>query len=172
MRSQTLEPAEEKIRQRLIDALRRSGIYNRDLRILKLYKHPLSSKHSSLIGVLRLGDGERIKLFCKHGRYKGRSGYEHRGGIAYEAEIYHRILAPLNVSAPPFLGSYVNEFSDEAWIFLVCLENNVKVNMGPQPDALRKAAEWIGSFHRTAESYIKDRSHNFLKSYDYQYYKG
>src|SRR5260370_16273095 len=71
-----------------------------------LGREPLaySSTYSCEIITCRLADGCVRKLLAKRGSACVEPSYGHRGGVPYEAEVYLRLLEPLDTSAPRFYG--------------------------------------------------------------------
>jgi hypothetical protein len=62
----------------------------------------------SEIVTCRFNDERELRLFYKYGAGPSHNVHSHRGGIAYEAAIYHRLLQPLQVSVPTFYGAYTD----------------------------------------------------------------
>jgi hypothetical protein len=117
--------------------------------------------------------GRELRLFCKYAWPAVRNVYGHRGGVALEAAVYERVLEPLRGALPAarLFGSYVNPETADVWLFVEELGDAPRVNKSPDPRAVERAAEWIGSFHarnltRVAE--LKD----LLPRYDEPYYLG
>src|SRR5258708_2076707 len=51
-------------------------------------------------------DGSQHRLFCKYEAGKDHHAYGHRGGLAYEAEVYRHVLRPLGSFRPGFFGAH------------------------------------------------------------------
>src|SRR5260370_7498234 len=69
-----------------------------------LGREPLaySSTYFCEIITCRLADGCVRKFLAKRGTACIEPSYGHRGGVPYEAEVYRRLLEPLETSAPHF----------------------------------------------------------------------
>ncbi|GAC1398086.1 MAG: hypothetical protein NVSMB52_11650 [Chloroflexota bacterium] len=100
------------------------------------------------------------------------SGHGHRGGLHYEAEVYRRVLQPLSISAPCLYGAYDAPDEKDSWLFLEYLEDSYRVNLAPIPDAMTRAAGWIGRFHAANEMRLATDPMLFLNKYDDAFYAG
>jgi aminoglycoside phosphotransferase (APT) family kinase protein len=120
----------------------------------------------------RLGDGSARQLFCKYGVGHTESGFGHRGGVPYEAEVYRRVLRPSGLSAPAFLGSCTNPATGEVWMVLEYLDGSLRVGKAPDPAAMGLAARWAGQFHAAQETSLTRGDLAFLNRYDAGYYRG
>ena len=118
-------------------------------------------------------DGQRVvRLFCKYSIDLDREVHGHRGGVKYEARVYHRVLQQIELSVPRFYGSYIEPKSNRTWLVLAYLADTVRVSRTPNPDALLKAAQWLGFFHADNEAHLKQEELAFLHRYDADYYLG
>ena len=124
-----------------------------------------SSSFLSEVVTCRLPAGEELHLFCKYGAGADEaSGYGHRGGVTYEAQVYRDLLQPLGVTTVPFYGTHVDQDTGTTWLVL-----------GFQPGwcidmRLGLAARWIGEFQRAATARFGDRPPAWLKRYDPAHY--
>ena len=126
------------------------------------------STYPSEVITCRNWRGRSLRLLCKYSG--GRPGNsDHRGGVAYEAQVYRRLLRPLNVSAPRFLGTYLDRRSGWTWLFLELLEEAYPLEYGQH--RMAQAAAWLGQFHAAAEARLKARPLSFLRVYDLDYYR-
>lgn len=129
-----------------------------------------SSSPSELVTCRHNGDGTPCQLFCKYGTGYRCCSYGHRGGVAYEAEVYQNVLEPLGVTAPRFMGAYKDPSSGATWLALEHLTHCTGVSHG-DPDSMPNAARWIGRFHAAAAGLATDPM-PFLRTYDAAYYLG
>ena len=130
--------------------------------------HSYASTFPLEIVTCRFDDGQILSVVCKYSADRENSCYGHRGGVAYEAEVYRNVLGPLGISAPRFHGTY--EDPDTGWIWLVIdyLEN--ASTSGEIKHGLESAANWLGRFHAAHEGHIAGNA--VLHTYDLDYYVG
>jgi aminoglycoside/choline kinase family phosphotransferase len=117
-----------------------------------------------------LNDGTILRLFCK---YSGELNYEshgHRGGVAYEGEVYRRVLRHAGNSVPRFYGTYADVARGQTWLILEHVDNFLRAH--EEPDALITCAQWIGQFHAACEDLVTEPRASFLLSYDKKYFLG
>jgi hypothetical protein len=131
-----------------------------------------ASTFPSEILTCRLLDGSQRRLFCKYETEQSNADFGHRGGMAYEAAVYQRILQPAGVSAPGLIGMYTHPKSGRAWLILEYLEDNAPLAEAPDLAPERSAARWIGSFHAATEARLASDPVPFLSRYDAAYYEG
>jgi hypothetical protein len=131
----------------------------------------------------RLDNETELRLFCKYEAGHNHNSYGHRGGIAYEAEVYHLILQHSPLSTPTFYGAYTDPITGDTWLILEYLHqkewtNDGKAHIHVSDDFTRMkyksklglAAEWIGQFHAANEAHVWNGSMSFLHHYDTEYY--
>ena len=111
---------------------------------------------------------EELRLLCK---YSGERpvGTDHRGGVAYEAEVYRQLLHPLEASTPRFFGTYEDPTTGWTWLLLEQMEDAYPLDMGQH--RMAQAAEWLGRFHAVAETKLQEHESEFLRRYDMEYYR-
>jgi len=167
----------------LASVFREGGVTDGEVIVLDRQPNPLARTFPTEIIRCRLGDGRELLLFCKYEAGRSHNAYGHRGGIAYEAEVYRSVLRPLEVTHPRFYGSYVDPATNDMWLILEHLE---KVNSNPtggeklSPEDKRAywcnrmglAARWIGRFHALCTAMHSIASVPFLNTYDTEYYLG
>jgi hypothetical protein len=120
----------------------------------------------------RLAGGRELRVFCKYGsRRSEHNCHGHRGGVAYEADVYRQVLRPLGASAPRLYGTYVEGTTGETWLILEYLDGGVRVTLTSEPAAMDRAVDWIGRFHAAGESHAA-RAAPPLTRYDAAYYVG
>src|SRR5947207_1239024 len=73
--------------------------------VLEREPNPFASTFPSEVVVCRTADGETRRLFCKYAAERDHKAHGHRGGVAYEARVYGRVLTPLGVTIPHFHGA-------------------------------------------------------------------
>ena len=130
-----------------------------------------ASTFASEIVTCRMADGVQRRLFCKYAKaHQGHeAAYGYWNDIAYEAEVYRRILQPSGASTPNFYGAYKEAATGREWLVIEYLEECLPVSKGPS-GAMALAARWVGQFHAAHQSPLK--SFPFLSTYDAEYYAG
>jgi hypothetical protein len=123
-------------------------------------------------------DGRRQRLFVKYEARHSHHAFGHRGGIAYEAEVYRRLLQPIPSFRPRFLGAHADRDTGETWLILEYVDRAARVKdigleqqKGPTAP-LVETARWIGSFHATQQARANGRELAFAHRYDAAYYRG
>lgn len=89
-----------------------------------------------------------VTLLAKYGPTDYESAHGHRGGVAYEAEVYEQVLARSAATTPRFHGTY--EEDGLTALFIEYL-GGCKRLKHTDPPALDLAARWLGAFHREHE---------------------
>ncbi|MHC5007887.1 MAG: phosphotransferase family protein [Planctomycetota bacterium] len=119
----------------------------------------------------RIGDGPEVRFFCKYSDGND-DAHPHRGGVGYEAEIYRRVLGPMETRTLAFTGVHEAADAGQTWLILEHLERAMRVHVSADPGAMGRAAHWIGLFHTAGEAWRSRPDLAFLKSYDAEYYRG
>jgi len=128
----------------------------------------------------RLADGRELSLFAKYQAGAGNPAHGHRGGVAYEADVYRHVLRSSSSSTPRFHGSYSDVDAGETWLVIEYLDGGQRVvdttapkQAGGQPrvGAMPLAAAWLGHFHSEHEA-ERDPAACLLTIYDGDYYTG
>jgi hypothetical protein len=119
----------------------------------------------------RVEDGRCLQLFCKYTAGYSHSSHGHRGGVPYEAQVYHHVLRPLRVSTPSFHGMHRGADQHDVWFVLEYIPNALRLNQPEDPDmAMVVAASWLGRFH--AQVAKRMPSPSVVCTYDAEYYRG
>lgn len=148
------------------------------VKVLERKRPRYMSTFPNEIVTCELPDGQQRRLFCKYEAGKEHHAYGHRGGLAYEAEVYRHILQPGSLR-PGFVGAHCDVSDGGTWLILEFLDRctrlkdiRVRLKGISQPVALALAARWLGQFHKTNEAQVTNGSVAFLKRYDAEYYAG
>jgi hypothetical protein len=121
----------------------------------------------------RLADGRELRLFCKYGSEESsHNSHGHRGGVAYEAEVYRRVLQRCPSTTPRFYGTYTRRAVPETWLVLAYLDKGVRAARTTDSGAMTLAARWIGEFHAVQERCLCRAAEPSLLAYDADYYLG
>jgi hypothetical protein len=131
----------------------------------------------------RLDGATELRLFCKYEAGRSHNSYGHRRGIAYEAEVYRRVLRSSRLATPRFYGAYCQAVTGDTWLILQSLDkralpSNVRRDLHIDDDLTRLkyklslAARWIGQFHASYENCLPYSLTSFLNTYDEHYYRG
>lgn len=112
-----------------------------------------------------------LKLLCKYGAGHAESGFGHRGGVAYETDVYRHVLGPLPLSRPQFHGEWTDPATGEPWLAIEYVEGALRTDAAePVPDPLTIVGRWLGGFHRWCEAQLGSDELAFVKRYDQRYY--
>jgi len=127
----------------------------------------------------RLARGRVVKLFCKFEAGRNHNSYGHRGGLAYEAEVYRRVLEPLQTTTPRFIGARKDPATGDTWLILEYIEGcqllrdrHLDPREGVAPPDIVLAARWIGHFQALVDRRPGKTRLSFLNRYDAAYYLG
>jgi aminoglycoside phosphotransferase (APT) family kinase protein len=148
------------------------GSAPRNVAILHRTPSIFASTYPSEIVTCRADSHGELKLYCKYKAAAGGSSFGHRGGLAYETEVYRCVLEALPLSRPKFYGVYEDATTGDMGLILEYLEESLRVPKGPQPESLLRAAHWIGRFHAVNEKRLATGPVSFLNRYDSDYYAG
>jgi Phosphotransferase enzyme family len=170
--SHTLLPDDQLLKARLESALGGNGSVGEGFTILQRQPNAYASTFPSEIVRCRLGNGSELCLLCKYGAGQSPGTAGHRGGVAYEAAVYHHLLPSLHLSAPRYYGSHSDAESGRTWLIIEFVEHGIRASEVPAPAAaLRLAARWIGRFHAANEARLATAPFPFLSTYDPDYYR-
>jgi hypothetical protein len=147
-----------------------SGLDASGLRIVDRRTSDAGGTFPSEIVTCRLGDGSRLRLFCKRAAATVRDDHGHRGGVPYEADVYRTLLRPLDLPLPTFYGS--NRSDAGALLVLGFLEGSCRINKSREPQAMTAAAAWIGRFAAATAAGVDRPDLTFLTRYDADFYRG
>src|SRR4029453_2183287 len=78
--------------------------------------NPHGSTFPSEVVTCRLGGGETLRLFCKYRAGCDHQAHGHRGGVAYEAEVYQRVLRLAGGPAPRCYSVYADGTTGDVWL--------------------------------------------------------
>src|SRR6266496_3850647 len=174
----TLLPDLPTLRTRLTAALNGGGMDGPAVTILERKLPRMMSTYPNEIVTCRLPGGNKRRLFIKYEAGHNHNSFGHRGGIAYEAEVYPRILRADPGFRPKCLGQQTNPGTGETWLILEYIDRCVRVSdisvrqEKRQPLAMAMAARWLGGFHAEHETELATPGLSFLNRYDAQYYDG
>jgi hypothetical protein len=121
----------------------------------------------------QLDDGRRLRLFCKYSGDQDPDAYrvhwhEHRRGLRYEADVYEKVLQPIDAVRSRFYGFHQDPHTRQSWIVLDNLDGWRRAHKARR--AVVQAAGWAGRFHRINEG--RTPALGFLTRYDALYYLG
>ncbi|TAL03131.1 MAG: hypothetical protein EPO07_06630 [Verrucomicrobia bacterium] len=162
----------------LTAALNSNGDSSRGVKVLDRKLPRFMSTFPNEIVTCRLPNGRKRRVFIKYTGGQGHSSFGHRGDIAYEAEVYQRLLRALPEFHPQCLGVHTDSKRGDTWLVLEYAYGSVRVSdlsfhhSTRQPRALAQSARWIGEFHAAHETRVGDPEFAFLKRYDTDYYRG
>ena len=152
--------------------LRRDRPGGGTLTVLRREPNVYESTFPSEVVTCRLADGSWRRLFCKYSADLDNSDHGHRGGVAYEAEVYRQVLRPSRALTPRFYGTYTDDARSGTWLVLEYLDGGHDLVETPEPEAELLAARWIGRFHAAQEGHAVSAPVAFLNRCDAAYYSG
>lgn len=135
---------------------------NGRVRILERSLHHYASTFRGEVVRCSTGDGRELSLYCKYGAGPVPPERGVRGGVRYEADVYRRVLAPLQVSAPHFHGAYEDDETGLTWLLLGLVEG-LRISTGRE---LIAAARWLGDFHARGAALANGVEAAFLIRYE------
>ena len=171
-----LLPDLETLTLRLSAGLGSNGDRQKAVTVLRRSRPPFMSTFPNEIVTCRLANGCRQRVFVKYQAGQSHGSYGHRGDIAYETEVYRRVLQPMPEFRPKWLGAHTDPRTGEVSLFLEYVYGNVRLSdmvwkrSVRQPRAMAQATRWIARFHAAHQDHAGD--HSFLKRYDAEYYRG
>src|SRR5437667_1758195 len=174
----SLLPGSRKLTAGLTAALNGDGTSRRPVKVLERKLPRFMSTFPNEIVTCRLPNGRKRRVFVKYTSGQGHHSFGHRGDVAYEAEVYQRLLRALPEFRPRCLGVYRDSKRGDTWLILEYAYRSVRVSdlsyhrSTRQPRALARSARWIARFHAAHEARAQDPEFSFLKRYDSDYYRG
>ncbi|HEY6192340.1 MAG TPA: hypothetical protein VI215_08470 [Bacteroidota bacterium] len=174
----SLLPDSQTLLDRLSGTLSTGGGKRGDVALLDRTPPRMMSTFPNEVVTCRSADGKTRKLFIKYAGGREHDAFGHRGGIAYEAEVYARILNSYPDFRPKCIGTQAGSGTRDAWLLLEFIDRSVRLSdvsvrqRVRQPAAMSKAVNWIGTFHSTHETDARKPDLSFLASYDARYYGG
>ena len=163
------------LQARLTSALANGSNATQPVNILERSLPPFMSTFPNEIVTCELG-GQKRRLFLKHGGGRSHDSFGHRGDVAYEAEVYERLLRQVPDFRPKCFGSLMQ--AAQSCLILEYLNGSVRVSdltynrIPRQRRAMVISSRWLGKFHDQHQTRISDPSLKFLKRYDAAYFRG
>jgi hypothetical protein len=133
--------------------------------------NPLASTFPSEVVSCAREDGAGLRLLCKYGG-QDHPGHGHRGGLAYEVDVYRRVLAAASLPLARFHGAAPAGPTGVAWLAIGYIEPARRLNYERDLGSWELAATWIGCFHAELGGRLADAALDFLNAYDAAYYAG
>ena len=119
----------------------------------------------------RLPDGRELDLFCKYNYGHVETHPSPRRGLAFEAQVYDRVLRPLPLSQSRCYGALGTPHDHEQWLVLEYLADCLPASDVGEGDALSLAAAWAGRFHALNERRVDNLPLTFLPRYEADHYR-
>ncbi len=138
-------------------------------RMLRRRPNRHSSRSPSEIITCRLADGQVHEFLCKYSKGAERTAVGTPWGPAYEAEVY-RLLAGRPGLPVAFRGFWSGGHEDRSVLFLDFVADSVRLGDAPHPESVRRAAAWLGRFHRVWDGHAHVSSPNSINRHDLDYY--
>jgi hypothetical protein len=165
------------LRAGLAAALEGNELFPMPLVVLERKLPPMMSTFPNETVTCRFANGRKRRLFIKYEAGRNHDAFGHRGGVAYEAKIYHNLLSRYPDFRPRCLGAHAANGTDETWLVLEYLDRCVRVSdicvkqESRQPVAMAKSAQWIGWFHAAHERVDANEPPRFLIRYNERYFE-
>ena len=156
----------------LESAISEGGVLSGKLEVLSRKPNKYYSTFPSEIVTCRIGNEREIMLFCKYSDDLDHEAHGHRGGVEYEADVYRRLLQGLDLPSPALYGIYRDPAKNRTGLVLEYLADSARVIKTSEPEAMDKAASWVGRFHTLCSTRLSSPALSFLRRYDPDYYKG
>jgi len=175
---QSVLPDLPTLTKRLTAGLRDSADNGSAVKVLKRARPHFMSTFPNEIVTCQWPGGRKRRVFIKYGGNHNHPAWGHRGDLAYEAEVYQRVLRPLLEFRPKCLGAHTYPETGETALFLEYADRCVPLSevswkrriCKPQP--MLQTARWLAQFHARHERRVDEPSLAFLKRYDESYYRG
>ena len=161
-----------------LTATLRTGQVPRPVRVLKRKPPRFMSTFPNEIVTCLLPDGRRRRVFIKYESDHSHNAFGHRGGVAYEAQVYQRLLNTMPEFHPKCLGAHHDPRACGTWLILEFVYRAVHVtdlsyhHSDAQACARLKATRWLAEFQAALEPSIHDPALSFLTRYDAENYRG
>ena len=174
----SLLPDAETLTARLSSAFNGADSCVEPVRILDRKLPQMMSTFPNEVVTCQLPDGRKRRVFIKYEAGHRHDSFGHRGGVAYEAEVYRRLLQPLSDFRPKCLGAPADPNAGKTWLVLEYVYGTVRVSdlvykrATRQPRAMAESARWIGKFQAAHEARVQAPGFSFLNRYDAEYYRG
>jgi hypothetical protein len=120
--------------------------------------------------VCRFASGELLRVFCKCSKRVAAPAHRHRSGLAYEAEVYRRLLRPFPESSAELIGSLEGDAGGITVLYLEEIQDALRVSRTPRGNMARASA-WIGRFQADGRRALTDGRADILTRYDSLYYR-
>ena len=166
-------PGTERLSAGLGAIFRSNGTPNAGVTILARQRNPYESTFPTEIVTCRVeGTGSPLRLFIKYGTKRFDGVFGHRGDVSYEARVYRDVLHPLRTSTPTFYGVFHDGRTGVPWLVIEYLKGGIQSSHSRDPNAMVRAARWIGRFHAANRRRVSSERLRFLRAYDETYYAG
>jgi len=175
---QSLLPDARTLERRLRAALDGGGSSNEPVSVLRRTATHYMSTFPNEIVTCRLPGGRQRRVFIKYGAGRGHPAFGHRGNIAYEAQVYQRVLRALPGFRPKCLSAHTDPRTGGSALFLEYAGGGVPLSEASwkrrtcQPRPMALTARWLARFHAHHQPRVSEPSLAFLKRYDAAYYRG
>lgn len=166
-------PDQETLTVGLASVFKSNGFTGGEVAILDREPNVYATTFPSEIVTCRFADESGLRLFCKYGASDSHNAHGHRGGLAYEVDVYRRVLQPIQDLKPKFYGAHMDPATGNTWLILEYLDDSLPVvETQEQARVMKLAAHWIGQFHAANHARLMNDPMPLLKAYDAEYYLG
>lgn len=166
-RLSSLLPSRADLETGLQAALRQTAGGSVVVEILQRKTNDYASTHPSEIVACRI-DGSARTFLVKYGVRRESGFYTGRGGVGYEASVYHHVLRPVRVGTVPVAGMLEDDVAGRTWLVLEYLPGCLRLD--DSDGGIVAASRWLGRFHGEAAAVLPSETLAFLNRYDTDYY--
>ncbi len=161
--------------------LHRAGIARGSLTVVSRERNRMPHTLPSEIVTCCLPDGRELRLFCKYEAGGRHRAHGHRRGLAYEATVYRRVLAPSGASAARCYGVHRERDGRSTWLVMDYVDGGTRLMSTAAPavrggppvaGGMPLAARWLGRFHGAQDALPPRDRPRFLIAYSAAYYDG
>jgi hypothetical protein len=151
----------------------RAALGDDEALVLDRRPHSSASSFPAEVVTCRTGDGSDMTLFCKHENGASDGSFGHRGGVAYEVEIYRHLLQLAGVSTPRFYGGWTDGTGNDALLVIEYMNDARLLKQSRDlSSSLVRAAAWIADFQRLTAQPRQAMPQPPAREYGPNYYLG
>ena len=163
-------PDTERLEKALTEIFVEDASKKEKVKVSDRKKNVYSSTHPTEIVECTLPDTQQKTLFIKYEIGSFLFVNDHRKSLAYEIQVYQKILLSIAMSTPKYYGVYNFQDSDIKILVLEYIEDLIMFQRSGDPDAIFMVARWLGEFHRRSGDLHKLHRPSFIHQYDRQYF--
>lgn len=140
----------------------------RVVEVLERRPNPFASSFPSEIVECRWADGAERPILIKEHMAGIHDGYGYWEGAGYEASVYLRVLAGLDLGTPRYLGSWLDEAARRHFMAIEYV-SGLRLNKAPM-ERLADVARWTATLHARASA--RAMADEEVRRYDDSFFRG